>query len=202
MSKAARRAALALVSCSALLSVAWALDGCGSDSTSDTAGKDASVLQEDGGSGSTSDSGMPVATDAGSSTPTDSGGGGTKDSGGGGSCSQGIVVHDAGETCVGFGPADPCNQACGLYGYRCFGGAPPGFTGCLQLNASAILGETYCCPKDDCVAEPDQDKTCAAVGGKPHRYQCPPNDAGFATPPAGCVDAGATSVLEHFFCCP
>lgn len=193
----------ALVSTSSLLGAAWLVGACGSDSTTDPTTADASQNPKtDGGGGATSDGGGSGDTDGGA-VQADAGGGG-KDAGGdgGGSCGQGKVVLDAGETCIGFGPADPCNASCGLYGYRCFGGAPPGFAGCLQMNASAILGETYCCPKDDCVAEPDQDKSCNAFGNKPHRFQCPPTDAGYATPGAGCVDAGVAGPLEHFFCCP
>ena len=196
-----RRFSVALVSSSSLLGMAWLVDGCGSDSATDTNTADASqgTSADSGGGGGNSDGGGNVDTDGGAAKG-DSGGGGND--GGGGSCAAGKVIDDAGETCVGFGQADPCTAACGLYGYRCFGGHPPGFASCLQLNASAILGETYCCPKNDCVAEPDQDKQCNGFAGKPHRFQCPPTDAGWATPAAGCVDAGAAGPLEHFFCCP
>ena len=123
-----------------------------------------------------------------------------------GSCPPTKVVPDAGETCIGFGKkADPCDPACGLpaYGYVCFGGQPPGFAGCVQARASS-LGETYCCPENKCVAQPDQDGMCAAVQGKPHRYQCPPLEGGGnAAPPAGCTESGSGGTeLEKFYCCP
>jgi|GEM_PF-1874605 len=122
------------------------------------------------------------------------------------SCATGVTKPATGETCIGFGKKSPCDPACGLpeYGYVCFNGGPPGFAGCLQTQASAF-GETYCCPSNACVPQPDQDGMCAAVAGKPHRYQCPPKgpDAGNVDPPAGCVESGSgASEVEKFYCCP
>jgi hypothetical protein len=133
----------------------------------------------------------------------------TADAGPDANCPATKVVAAAGETCVGFGKhPDPCDTACGIpaYGYACFEGSPPGFTGCVQARDNGILGETYCCPDNACVAQPDQDGMCAGVegGGKPKRYQCPPNDSGGnVAPPAGCVEHNSGgSPVEKFYCCP
>jgi len=122
-------------------------------------------------------------------------------------CPTPVTKPATGETCVGFGKKTPCGSAgaCGYpdYGYVCFNGGPPGFAGCVQASTSAF-GETYCCPDNKCVAEPDQDAMCAGVAGKPHRYQCPPDGlGGNVAAPAGCVANGTgASELEKFFCCP
>lgn len=114
----------------------------------------------------------------------------------------GPVVTTSGETCVGFGEGDPCDASCGRYGYVCFGGAPPGIEGCHKVRDTAA-GETYCCAKNDCVAQPDQDSMCSD-SAKPHRFQCPPDSKdGNVAPPSGCKEtkSGATEV-EKFYCCP
>lgn len=162
------------------------------------------VAGEDGGGP------LPEGSTGGDSATSDDGGGRdvasdtAKSDGGseGGACT-GTVKPATGETCVGFGKKDPCNVACGEYGYVCFNGGPPGFTGCYQMSASAF-GETYCCAQNKCVAEPDQDGMCAAVAGKPHRYQCPPDGTGSnVAPPPGCQETGSGGTeLEKFFCCP
>ncbi len=183
--------------------VALALEACSSDdSTPATAGgSDAST--DNGSSTSRSDDSGRNNEETDSGSKTDAG----KDAGGDGACS-GPIVTTPGETCIGFGPkAETCDPACGQsYGYLCFNGAPPGFTGCREQRTST-LGNTYCCPKNDCVAQPDQDTMCNGTAGKPHRYQCPPltpnDDGGFATPPTGCVEKGSgSSELEKFYCCP
>lgn len=110
-----------------------------------------------------------------------------------------------GETCVGFGVSSECEQAgCGRFGYVCVGGGPPGFTGCSEKSTSA-LGNSYCCPTNDCVAQPDQNGACSdAPGGLRKRYQCPPNgSSGHVAPPAGCVEhRSGTTALEKMYCCP
>jgi hypothetical protein len=106
---------------------------------------------------------------------------------------------------VGFGTGTPCDTSCGLpkYGYVCFNGGPPGFTGCVQASSTGSFGDTYCCPDDKCVPQPDQDTQCTTPG-KTHRYQCPPDGAGGnVAPPSGCADGGVGgSAVEHFYCCP
>ena len=187
----------------ALLVLASAVDACSSDAAvaPGTARPNADATTNDAAAGNrdaaaTNDAG-PGDKDAGP---------GDKDAGtdASASCTDGKVIADAGETCIGFGSGTPCNDACGLYGYRCFGGHPPGLTGCLQVNASALLGETYCCATNACVAEPDQDAMCAGFPGKPHRFQCPPTaDGGTVAAPLGCVAAGSGgTALEQFYCCP
>jgi hypothetical protein len=175
--------------------IAFAIDGCGSDSgavdggaTSDApSAKEAS--SDDSGSGGNDSS----------TTPPDGGGGD-------GGCPPGKVVPDKGETCIGFGKGTPCGSAgaCGLpaYGYVCLNGGPPGFMGCVQASSTSF-GETYCCPDNRCVPQPDQDKQCKTAG-KTHRYQCPPDgNGGSVAPPAGCEDGGAGgSAVERFYCCP
>lgn len=151
-----------------------------------------------GGDGSSSDDGATgdVASD---SSKTD----GSSSGDGGGTCPQGVVKPKTGETCVGFGKKSPCNAACGEYGFLCYNGAPPNLNGCLQVSTTAF-GDTYCCTENKCVTMPDQDAMCAAVAGKPHRYQCPPDGAGGnVAAPAGCVENGTGSTeLEKFYCCP
>lgn len=164
---------------------------CGSSSTEQLPGSDA------GPDGAV----LPDASGGPDSSPSD--GASSDSSGEGGACSAGVAKPKTGETCIGFGKKDPCNAACGEYGYVCFGGGPPNIDGCLQVTSST-LGETYCCAKNTCVAEPDQDSKCAGVSGKPHRFQCPPDGTGSnVAPPPSCVekDSGGTE-LEKFFCCP
>lgn len=151
---------------------------------------------------------MSVATFNACSTDASSKRGGASDAGDpnaaeeGDGAACGPVVTTPGETCVGFGAGEPCAEACGLYGYVCFDGAPPGFDGCHQVRDTAA-GQTYCCPKNDCVAQPDQDSTCT-VSARSHRYQCPPNgEGGNVTPPSGCKETGAgATAVEKFYCCP
>jgi hypothetical protein len=116
------------------------------------------------------------------------------------SCPMGKTLPATGETCIGFGKGSPCDPACGLgeYGYVCFNGGPPGFAGCVQASSTGSFGDTYCCPDNACVPQPDQDDKCTAPG-KSHRYQCPPD----VTAPSGCAAVGSGSTaLERFYCCP
>lgn len=119
---------------------------------------------------------------------------------------DGSAASGAGETCIGYGPSpESCPAGCGQpYGYVCFGGPPPGFSGCRETRVSAVLGNSYCCANNACVAEPDRDGDCTSVSGKPHRFQCPPDGTGgHVAAPAGCVEHGSGSTdLERFFCCP
>lgn len=134
------------------------------------------------------------------STGGEGGGGKTIDGGDAG----GDAATTSGETCIGYGKGESCEGGVPPYGYVCFGGPPPGFTGCVETRTSASLGNNYCCPTNDCVAQPDQDKQCNGVSGKPHRFQCPPaGDGGTVAPPSGCVEhASGGSALEKFYCCP
>jgi hypothetical protein len=185
----------------AVMALAVLTDGCSSDSAgSGSSGSttDASSKGDDGG-GSPEDA--PSTTDA---TPGDGSTDATADAPSSIACTGGKPVADAGETCTGFGQKDPCDKCTpGGYGYVCFGGGPPNIAGC-QLVRSSSFGETYCCPKNDCVAEPDQDSKCRGKAGTPHRYQCPPtnDDGGFATPPAGCVNASTPADPYPYYCCP
>jgi hypothetical protein len=195
MSRRHASRALALVVLSLSVgAAALAIDGCGSDATvtggatSDAPSAKETGSDEDTGTDATADSPPPLpdaaALDA--------------------SCPKGKVLPSTGETCVGFGKGTPCDTACGLpaYGFVCFNGGPPGFAGCVQASSTGF-GDTYCCPDNKCVPQPDQDKECKAVG-TPHRYQCPPDGTGGnVAPPAGCADAGGGgSAVEHFYCCP
>ncbi len=113
----------------------------------------------------------------------------------------GEIKTGNGETCIGYGTGSTCDPACGQpYGYVCFDGPPPGFTGCREISTSALVGNSYCCPKNDCVAQPDQNGACGDAGASTtKRFQCPPG----STAPAGCVEhnSGSTN-LEKFYCCP
>lgn len=110
-----------------------------------------------------------------------------------------------GETCIGYGDTgDTCDTEQGKpYGYVCFGGAPPGVKGCKLTRTSGTLGNNYCCEENPCVEQIDQGAACNGVSGKPHRYQCPPDGAGNATPPAGCEEHNSGgSAVEKYYCCP
>lgn len=173
-------------------------NGCGSDSESGPVGgapEDASTesAAPDRDAGGGSDAGGDAAPeDAGADAPTAI------------ACTGGKTIADSGETCTGFGKGDPCDTCTPAgYGYVCIGGGPPNIAGCLQVRATSF-GETYCCPTNDCVAEPDQDSKCNGKAGKPHRYQCPPTDAdgGFAKAPQGCVDVSTPADPYPYYCCP
>ncbi len=190
------------------VAVTLAAGGCGSDGTTSSPTADGATSIDDGGSAAESDggdgsgggSGGDGSTDAARDAATANDGGGDA-----GACPTPIVRPSTGETCIGFGTGDPCKKACGLpaFGYVCFNGGPPGFAGCVQASSTSAFGDTYCCPDDRCVAQPDQDGMCKTAG-KSHRFQCPPDGAGGNVAPAsGCVDGGfGGSALEHFFCCP
>lgn len=152
------------------------------------------------------DLGMDTSTsDAPDATPVDSTDA-TADEGVAETSCEGAIKTGAGETCVGYGTSpESCPASCGQpYGYVCFGGPPPGFTGCRETRTSSVVGNNYCCPTNDCVAQPDRGADCSGVAGKPNRYQCPPTGAGaWATPPAGCIEKGSgASAVEKFYCCP
>lgn len=115
----------------------------------------------------------------------------------------GPIATTPGETCIGFGAApETCDPACGQpFGYVCFDGGPPGMEGCREQSVSGF-GNTYCCPKNECVAQPDQDTECPDAS-KPRRFQCPPEGGGHVEPPPGCVETGSgETALEKFYCCP
>ena len=171
-----------------------ALEGCGSDATPGGITDDASTSPDSPGSkpdGALDDGALDdgAASDGGADATVDS----ASDGG----------TTGKGETCIGFAKGSPCG-AVGLpdYGYVCVNGSPPGIGGC-KLASSSSFGDTYCCPDDRCVAQPDQDGMCKTAA-KSHRFQCPPDGAGGNVAPAsGCVDGGfGGSALEHFFCCP
>jgi hypothetical protein len=189
--------ALALV----VLSLAFggavlAMDGCGTDSavsggsTSDAPSAKDSTSDDDGGAGA----------DTGTDAPGTLADGAVVDA----NCPKPKTAPSTGETCIGFGKGTPCDTACGLpaYGYVCINGGPPGFAGCVQASTSSF-GESYCCPDNKCVPQPDQDKECKSAA-TPHRYQCPPDGTGGnVAPAAGCADAGGGgSAVEKFYCCP
>lgn len=170
---------------------ALVVDGCGSDAadpvttpTSDAAtGKDSSSTNEEDASEPEADAGKD------SSTPK---------------ADAEAGASNTGETCVGFGKGTPCGAGAfpQEYGYVCFNGGPPGFTGCKQASKTAF-GETWCCAENKCVAQPDQDAKECKTAGKPHRYQCPPNGSGGnVAPPAGCTGGDAGTAVEVFYCCP
>ena len=172
-----------------------AVPGEADASTPQPAGGDAATTEPPGGG---KDASTPPA-DSGSDASLPDGGG---DSGGG---DGGLGT---GETCVGFGAKDPCGVANKRpdYGYVCFNGGPPGISGCELANKS-IVGDTYCCSKLACVAQPDQDaKSCNGKPGKPHRFQCAidKNDALLAKPGGGCEEDVAAKIptSSRFYCCP
>lgn len=109
-----------------------------------------------------------------------------------------------GETCAGYGAGQTCESEQGKpFGYVCFGGPPPGVSGCKLTRESASLGNNYCCAENVCVEQIDQSAACNGVAGKPRRVQCPPTDTGNATPPAGCVEhASGSTEIEKYYCCP
>jgi hypothetical protein len=202
------RAPLALVAVAvgALFGVAVALTagGCSSDATKSTPEPspttDGAASIDDGGSAAEGGFDGGGGADAARDAAIAGDGGGDA-----GACPTPVVKPGTGETCVGFGTGDPCKTACGLpaFGYVCFNGGPPSFAGCVQASSTSAFGDTYCCPDDKCVAQPDQDAMCKTAG-KPHRFQCPPDGAGGTVAPAsGCVQSGSGgSALEHFYCCP
>lgn len=188
MSPRLRRFVLLAFATTSFGAVALFADGCGSDSATpggttseDGGGGTDGTTNKDGATGSEA-----ATTDGGADAPADSPATGT------------------GETCIGFAKGQPCGDG-GLpeYGYVCFNGSPPGFNGCVQASKTAF-GETYCCPENKCVAQPDQDKKECKAAATPHRYQCPPDGmGGSVAPPAGCADGGSGgSAVERFYCCP
>jgi hypothetical protein len=187
------------MACSSVFTVALVLDGCGADSADPVDGSagDTPTPKQDQDTGLEEDSSTKpdAKADAKPFIP---------DSAIDANCPMGKILPATGETCVGFGKKTPCDPACGLpeYGYVCFNGGPPSFAGCVQASSTAF-GETYCCPENKCVAQPDQDAMCTN-GAKPHRYQCPPNGSGGnVAPPAGCTETGSGGTpLERFYCCP
>lgn len=195
------RSALALLSITSVVlagaSVTLFADGCGSDSTT-ASGSSAA----DGASGDEGGGGDGGSSDGASDSALGPDGGTAGD----GACPTPKVLPSTGETCVGFGAGTGCDTACGLpaYGYVCFNGGPPGFANCVQASSTGAFGDTYCCPDNKCVPQPDQDNECTTAAGKPHRYQCPPDGAGGnVAPPNGCADGGVGgSALERFYCCP
>jgi hypothetical protein len=115
---------------------------------------------------------------------------------------------DGGETCIGFGPGEPCTAQCGYppYGFVCTGGEPSLPTGCVLARASS-LGDTFCCATLACTRVALRDEKCATKAQK-KLYQCFGDaDAGVvATPPVGCVelvnDPELTSAKSRGYCCP
>lgn len=194
-----RLALVSITSCGLLgasLALCLSADGCSSDSTTAAGSSpDASSTTP------TTPPDSAPADDAAGDSSTTSDGGATRDA----ACPATKVVPRTGETCVGFGAGTGCDTTCGLpaYGYVCFNGGPPGFAGCVQASSTGSFGDTYCCPENKCVPQPDQDKQCSTAG-KPHRYQCPPDGAGGnVAPPSGCADGGSgATALERFYCCP
>jgi hypothetical protein len=181
---------------------AIALEACSDDDTTGVtgtpeagAGSEASTSRVDGSDPQQQD-------DSGASND-----GGTKQDGSNNGTCGPNNASKTGETCIGFGAKpESCDAGCNPYGYVCFGGGPPAFANCHEMRVSAIVGNTYCCSENKCVAEPDQDQQCLDAGaGKTHRYQCPPNEngSGNVTPPNGCVEhVSGTTAVEKFFCCP
>lgn len=181
---------------------ATAVVACGTDDpVSPDAGADGAAPRRDAASGD-DDTG---AFDAG-------GGGGDARAEGGadassfdGACLEASVVPQTGETCAGFGRGEPCEPACGhpAFGYVCFDGGPPNLSGCVQVRKS-FLGETYCCPKNDCVRVPDLDSECAGQAGGSRLYQCPPQgDGGTAAPPSpACSPRVVAASPYKYHCCP
>ena len=187
------RALLLVLTASSGAALALVVDGCGSDSTAPGPNSDAAGQE----SGSDGDPGADGGSDSEAVLPDAA----ALDA----NCPKGKVLPSTGETCIGFGKGSPCDPACGLgeYGYVCFNGGPPGFTGCIQASSTGSFGDTYCCPQNRCVPQPDLDSKCRTAG-QPHHYQCPPDGTGGAVaPPAGCGDGGSGgSAVEKFYCCP
>lgn len=166
----------------------------------------AACSSEESGSSTPGGSDAGGGHDAAHPDGSDAGGGGGEDASAGddaGDAGKGADAAKSGETCIGYGQSASCEGGLPPYGYVCFGGPPPDFSGCIETSASS-LGNGYCCPSNDCVAQPDQDTACSGVSGKPHRFQCPPaGDGGTVPAPAGCVEhASGSTELEKFYCCP
>lgn len=182
---------LALVAGASLVTmVAFVIEACSSDDPVGAGASDDAAVAPADGSVSKDDSSAPPDAGGDSAVKPD----GAKVTG---------EAGPPGETCVGFGKGTPCGTASYPdYGYVCFDGGPPGFLGCQRASTTSF-GDTYCCPENKCVSQPDQDKECKSAAA-PHRYQCPPNGSGGSVqPPPGCADAGGgASPVERFYCCP
>lgn len=197
------RLTLLFFPCAAIGLAAVVLEACSDDDTTGATGTPEAGTSGNDATTSRSDGSNPDPDDDSGSSGND---GGTKQDGSNGTCGPNNASKN-GETCIGFGAkADSCDAGCNPYGYVCFGGGPPAFANCHEIRTSAVIGNTYCCSENKCVAEPDQDPQCLDAGaGKTHRYQCPPNEngSGNVAPPAGCVEHNAgSSAVEKFYCCP
>ncbi len=193
-----RRLPLALAAAGSLLSLLMA---CGTDNgpAADAGAEDAARPRDGAAQGdSASDPDGTAGGDAGVDGPSDAAAAFD------GECLDASTAPMTGETCAGFGAGEPCEPACGLpkFGYVCFNGGPPNIAGCVQVRKS-IVGETYCCPKNDCVRVPDQDNKCLN-GAQPSLYQCPPTDkdGGAATPPGACTETTLPGSPYKYYCCP
>lgn len=197
MSRARLLALLAL----SLTTAAAAVVACATDdAVSPDAGTDGAAARRDATSGD-DDTGVFDAGGGGSDARVEGGSDASFD----GACLEASVVPQTGETCAGFGRGEPCEPACGhpAFGYVCFDGGPPNLSGCVQVRKS-FLGETYCCPKNDCVRVPDLDTECAGQAGGSRLYQCPPEgDGGTAAPPSpACSPKTVAASPYKYHCCP
>jgi hypothetical protein len=118
------------------------------------------------------------------------------------------TLPDGGETCIGFGPGEPCSTSCGsfTYGYVCSGGSPSAPSTCVLARAS-LLGSTYCCATLTCTRVTLRDDKCSGTPLK-RLYQCfADGDAGvIAKPSPSCGelvgDPELSSAKSRAYCCP